>query len=111
MDASSTHKQEIKSRKRPQLQPYTQLLEELSNANNESRLATSSSDKARLSLSKLLITKRFSAIDEEILELSRQRRNTNAGEFFGDILLFEAKRLAFKEEALKCQTHANQTQV
>jgi|GEM_PF-3231691 len=111
MDSSSTTKQEIQSRKRPQLQPYTQLLEQLDHANLESSLAMDPAIKAKLSLTKLLITKKFSAIDEEILELSRQRRNSNAGEFFSDILLFEAKRLAFKEEALKCQTPANQTQV
>lgn len=112
MEASSTQNAEqIKSRKRPQLAAYSELLSMLETLNLESQQTQDKAELARLSLTKLLITKRFASIDEEILEISKQRMSANAGEFFSDILVFEAKRLAFKEAANQCQKQANQTQV
>ncbi len=111
MDTSTAKTEEIKSRKRPQLAAYSELLSTLEALNLRSQQTQDKAELAKLSLTKLLITKRFANIDEEILEISKQRMSANAGEFFSDILVFEAKRLAFKEAANQCQKQANQTQV
>ena len=107
---STSENQKIKSRARPRLALYASLLDSFRDYQESS--SSSPIERSKLSLKKLLITKRFARIGEDIIQLGQERNtNHNSGEFFSDILLFEAKRLAFKEEALKCQTTIDQTQV
>ncbi len=111
MEASQTKNEEskIKSRPRPRLALYASLLDSFRDLGSSEE---SPVERSKQSLKKLLITKRFAKIDEDIIQLGKERlSNHNSGEFFSDILLFEAKRLAFKEEANKCQKANDQTQV
>jgi len=55
----------------------------------------------KIGLKKLKLAKSFAKIDDDILNLSLDEAN-NSGGFFTDLLYLEAKRLRFKEEALKC---------
>lgn len=61
---------------------------------------TSIEEKCKLGFRKLKLAKDFAQIDNDILDLSLK---TEASiEFFTQILNLEARRLRFKEEALKC---------
>lgn len=60
-------------------------------------------------LAKLKLVREFAEIDQYLLDRTLEVKACSS-EFFSDILYFEAKRLAFKEEAIKCQQTADQTQ-
>ncbi len=90
---------------------YAELLSQLENTNRES-LAFSGSvvQRSKLSLRKLIISRRFANIDRAILDLNLSKA-AKTGDFFSNVLLFEAQRLAFKEETLKCQSPKSPTQI
>ncbi len=111
METSNQNKEQFESKKRQKngLKEFGVLLQDLEQLN--SAIETNAADRSKNSLKKLLLAKRFTKIDEEILSLAKDRKTESVGEFFSDILLFEAKRLAFKEETHKCQNPNNPTQV
>ncbi len=55
----------------------------------------------KIGFKKLRLAKNFAKIDDDILKLSLESSKAS-GVFFTDLLYLEAKRLRFKEEALKC---------
>ncbi len=55
----------------------------------------------KIGLKKFRLAKDFAQIDNDILKLSLESAEAS-GMFFTDLLYLEAKRLRFKEEALKC---------
>ncbi len=58
-------------------------------------------DSCKIGFKKFRLAKNFAKIDDDILSLSLESSKAS-GIFFTDLLYLEAKRLRFKEEALKC---------
>lgn len=84
------------------LQKYHDLIDELAEQNKLSETTLDTAEKCKIGFRKLFITKKFSQIDEKIYRLGAEKSTDDNSSFFSAILLFESKRLAFKEEALKC---------
>ncbi len=79
---------------------YDQLRDELRIENDLTNQTSDLITACKIGLRKLRLAKDFSTIDEKLIEISGNKENTD---YFSGILSLEAKRLAFKEEALKCQ--------
>jgi hypothetical protein len=64
----------------------------------------------KLGLQKLVVARNFAQIDEDILKVSLEKA-VNDSNFFTELLSLEAKRLRFKEEALKCAQTKTKTKI
>lgn len=84
---------------------YAELLEDMTAMNQQE--SSDIEEKCLNSLKKLKITRKFSTIDENILNVTINSID-NSNVFFTELLNLETKRLRFKEESSKCP---NQTQV
>jgi hypothetical protein len=64
----------------------------------------------KLGLQKLALSHNFAQIDEDILKISLEN-SQNDSSFFTELISLEAKRLRFKEEALKCTQTKTKTKI
>ena len=80
------------------IKQYDDLQQELRALIELESQTTDNKELAKLGFKKLLIVQDFCKIDEKLIELSQDKKR--ASDYLSGILLFEAKRLAFKEEAL-----------
>lgn len=89
------------------LNKFDKLISEFVEENELSQQSKDLIKSCKIGFRKLRIAKEFSNIDEELLKVSSS--GTLSTDFFSNILFLESKRLAFKEEALKC--HNQQVQI
>ena len=82
---------------------FEKIKEELATENDLSNQCSDVATACKIGFRKLRLAKEFSQIDEKLINLSNSDKGSM--DFFSGILSLEAKRLAFKEEALKCQTN------
>ena len=83
------------------IEQYERITEEFKQHNEMSANSSDLVEACKIGLKKLRLAKQFSKIDENLIEISMKKECVK--DFFSGILTLEAKRLAFKEEALKCQ--------
>lgn len=82
-------------------QSFDELLSSFKEQNELSEKSTDLLESCKIGLRKIRIAKEFAHIDEELIKKSTA--NDRNDDFFSGILFLEAKRLAFKEESVKCQ--------
>lgn len=87
--------------KQSKLGEYEQILSDFLIEEELSQNQASIETTCKIGFKKLRLAKSFAKIDDDILNLSLESA-VNSGGFFTDLLYLEAKRLRFKEEALKC---------
>ena len=90
-----------------QIKEYEELKNELTALVELESQSTDIRELAKLGFKKLLIVQDFCKIDEKLIELSQDKRKVS--DYLSEILLFEAKRLAFKEEALNSASQVQET--
>ncbi len=83
------------------LDQYERILTDFLGEAQLDRKQQSIESNCKIGFKKLRLAKNFAKIDDDILNLSLESSKTS-GVFFTDLLYLEAKRLRFKEEALKC---------
>ena len=81
------------------LEKYEMLKEEFKIENDLGSIALDPIKACRIGLRKMRLAKEFIGIDEKLIKISTNKAHED---FFSAILSLEAKRLAFKEEAIKC---------
>jgi hypothetical protein len=87
---------------------YSHLIGELAAENERAQEDDSLENRCKIGIRKLHLVRKFSEIDQELLNLSANPNDSYSSDFFSGILYFESKRLMFKEEVLKCLTLADQ---
>lgn len=83
------------------LERYEALINEFLELESLAKSSDSPELDCKISLKKLRLAREFTKIDESILEVSLKQSSSDSA-FFSEILFLEAKRLRFKEEAIKC---------
>lgn len=91
----------MKTPETTKLNEYEKLLTNFLEESELGAAQQSIENNCRIGFKKLRLAKSFAKIDDDILNLSLESGKLS-GVFFTDLLYLEAKRLRFKEEALKC---------
>lgn len=92
---------EMKTIKQSKLSEYERILNDFILEEELAPNHASIESTCKIGFKKLRLAKNFAQIDDDILNLSLEAAISTGG-FFTDLLYLEAKRLRFKEEALKC---------
>ena len=92
------------------LEKYEALIKQFIELEELAKKSDSVEMDCKISLQKLKLTREFADIDESILNVSLKQGSTDS-KFFSEILFLEAKRLRFKEEALKCIQTRTKTKI
>lgn len=80
---------------------YEKIIEDFLTEGELSQNNVSIENACKIGYRKIILAKKFAKIDNDILNLSLQSQSCSSA-FFMDLLYLEAKRLRFKEEAVKC---------
>ena len=84
---------------------YNSLLEDLKKENyhREALCSRDALEICKSNFRKIILAKKFSKIDDEMLDYELSNIKDCSGDFLSGILSFEITRLKFKEEITKCQ--------
>lgn len=91
----------MQSNTNDKLSEYERIIEDFLTEGELSQNNVSIENACKIGYRKIMLAKKFAKIDDDILNLSLDSQAYSGG-FFTDLLYLEAKRLRFKEEAVKC---------
>lgn len=89
---------------------YEKIIEDFLTEGELSQNNVSIENACKIGYRKIILAKKFAKIDNDILDLSLESQSCS-GAFFMDLLYLEAKRLRFKEEAIKCTEISKKTKI
>lgn len=92
------------------LDKYEAIIKEFLELESMAKSSDSAELDCILSLKKMKLAREFTKIDEKILNASLEQSLSDST-FFSEILFLEAKRLRFKEEAIKCTQTRTKTKI